>query len=251
MWSQVPEPLKAEIRRREGDILSGIKQYKEAAEVGQHFHRAVEPYLQDLSRAGLNPFTHTRELLETHRALAFGTPEQRRGIITGLAKQFGVQLDQAPADGEPAYVDPQVSALQSQLQGLQSNFNGIVEQQRQAALQKHLAEVNAFSADPKNFLYEEVSEDMARLLQSRAVTTLQEAYDTAVARSPAARQKLLDHLRQQEAKATADAAAARTAAAKRSTAANLRTVPKAKGSTAQTGNIEDTLRETAERIYQS
>ena len=251
MWAQVPEPLKAEIRRRENDILTGIKGYKEAAEVGNFFHRAVDPYLPLLQQHGLNPFKHAQDLFETHKILATGSSEQKTQIIRGLAKQFGVALEAGEDAGEPAYVHPEVASLRAEVERLQSNFNGITEQQRASATQRHLQEVNTFAADPKNFLFEDVRDDIVSLLHSKAVTTLREAYDTAVARNPAARQKFLDHLKQQDAQAATAAAAKRATEARRSTATNVRTTPKTHGSTAPAGSIEDTLRETADKLYSS
>ena len=50
-WNALPEPVRAEIYRREGDFHAGLKDIKENADFGQSIHKVMQPYLVKAVRA--------------------------------------------------------------------------------------------------------------------------------------------------------------------------------------------------------
>lgn len=240
-WSTLPPIVQQEIAKREADIFRGIEGYKQQASVGQTFGQLIEPYVPTFQQYGVNPFQHVSELLQAHHILALGTNQQKVELLRHFVKQFKVDLDAAE---EAPYVDPQVQALQSQvnqLQSFHSQQQQLVFQQREAAVNEH---VDAFANDPSHPYFDDVSEVMTQLITSGVADNLQEAYDKAVYLVPEVRDKELAR----QAAEKQEAAKQRVAAAKKATGANVRSTPKAVSSTAPLGSIEDTIADTLANI---
>lgn len=172
------------IEQREQDFAKGVSTYKGQWEQAQPLYEAVAPFSQDFQRFGVQPAQLVGNLLNAHRTLALGGPEQKLQAFAKLAADYGVPL-QALQGGQ---VDPQqshvlqtVGSLQRQLQELQQNR----QQEQQSALQQ---QIEAFAKDAPHF--EAVKQTMAGLLQSGVASDLKTAYDKAL--------RLHDDLWQQE-----------------------------------------------------
>jgi len=188
--------VKAEVAKREEDILRGIGEYKAAATFGQAVDRAISPYTPLLRQHGIDPVRHVSELMEVHKSLAFGTPQQKQETLAALAKNFGVELSPPQSLEDSPYVDPEVASLREQVTKLQSFQQQLVNQQT-AAQQQQIqqirqtlsTELNTFAADPEHAFFDEVAPDMAMLIQSGRATSLKQAYDLALRMSPEALQR--------------------------------------------------------------
>lgn len=246
-WKGLPPEAKAEIRKREEDVMSGISQYKAYADHGSRFLEAAKPYLAILQQHKIDPSTHAANLFATHHALVTGTIEQKTAIINRLVNEFHIPLDKLTSSSSAA-ADPAVSALQAQLQSVQSILAGNQTREEEATKAKLLSEVESFAKDPTHEFWDQVSEDIAVLLQSGACKTLQDAYDTAVARNPVTRQAHLEKFAQQREETRRRERATEAQRARRSTAANVRSTSKPKGPTAPKGSIDDTLSEAYDRL---
>ena len=224
--------VKAEVAKREEDILRGIGEYKAAATFGQAVDRAISPYTPLLRQHGIDPVRHVSELMEVHKSLAFGTPQQKQETLATLAKNFGVELSPSQSLEDSPYVDPEVASLREQVTKLQSFQQQLVNQQT-AAQQQQIqqirqtlsTELNTFAADPEHAFFDEVAPDMAMLIQSGRATSLKQAYDLALRMSPEALQR--ENLRLAAKTATQNhsqpkAAAAKTTAARNATGVNVR-----------------------------
>lgn len=249
-WDKVDPDIQQEILKRESDVLRGMGEYKTAAEVGRAFDKAVGRYIPLLHQQGLNPYQLIQDHFETHRQLAFGNPQQKADVIRRLVRDYQIPLEGLAASSpESAHVDPVVKDLLSRFDALQSSLTQTTTSQQQATLERLQGEVASFAKDPAHAFFEEVADDIAQLLQTKACKTLQEAYDTAVARNPTVRQKLIANLRQQEDEQRKKESADRAAAARKSTAANVKSSSKARSATAPKGTMDDTLREAADRLF--
>lgn len=249
MWANLPEPLRAEIHKREQDMFSGIAQYKEAAAVGQTVYKLIEPYREAFTRYQVNPVQHIGSLLETHHRLVMAEPAQRLVMLQAIARDLGVDLTAgAAAPLDPPYVDPAVEGLQKELAGVKSVLTSLQTGTVEAARAKIAAEIAAFANDKANIYFDELQEDIALLIKTDKSLTLKDAYEKAIWLNPAVRAKELQ--RQNDAKATEAKKAAdeAVAAARRRTGANLRTSERTGRTAAPVGSMDDTMKETLAKI---
>lgn len=237
-WDKIPPNIQSEIHKREDDVLRGIGQYKQAADFGTRVDNALRPHYEILRQHNLDPVSHVGELLNAHRMLATGTPEQKAQMFRRLAQDYKIDLETLDPANDP-YVHPEVSSLRNQVQALQSSQQQMMQAQ-QAETQKALtAEIDKFAADANNPHFPVVANDMALILRSGIVGTLKEAYDIAVAKNPELRAAAMQPVVQ----TPTPAVAAKTAAARKATGANVTAAGAAntKPFTAPKGSMEDSL----------
>lgn len=253
-WEAIDPVVKAEIAKREEDTLRGIGQYRQAAQVGETFHRVLQPYNALLQQHGADPVATVSSLLATQAKLATGTPEQRVEVIRQIAQAYGVSPDALDPASAP-YVDPSVKALQQQVEALQNQLQSVNTNRVSQVRQELSTELDRFVADPANAYFNDVANDMARLLQAGAAATLKEAYDTAVWANPATRAKELariDSEKQAQAKvaqdAAAAAAAAKTAKARKATGVNVKSGQTPGTVALPKGSMDETLQAAYEAI---
>lgn len=243
-WNTLPQTVKDQIHKREADIQKGFESLRGLAGFGDAFVKSLGPILPTLQQFNLDPAQHAANLMNIHKELALGDPAKKAQIIRGLMQEFGV-TDEHLSGAQPverAYVDPQVEQLTSRLNSLESG-------NRERQLNELTDQVRAFSADPKNKYFDQVAPTIVELLQSKACSTLQQAYDTACAMNPTVISAITQEKVDAQLKADADKRAEAARKAKQSTAANLRVTTKARGTLPATGSMEDTLRATAEKLF--
>lgn len=246
-WAALDPVAQAEILKREEDMFKGLETYKGDAEYGRGFKAVMQPYEQVLRQYNIDPVQQVTNLMQSHYTLAFGTPQQKVDLIQQILSDYGIEL---PGFGVPekAYEDPAVAALRGEVQELKSFREQVIRQQQDAARSRAEAEIQAFSADPKNLHFSEVQGEITQLLQRGMAKTLQEAYDMAIRLNPIVAQK-------EQARLTAGAAAQKAkedaehaAKAKAASAANVRTRAKSGSGTASTGTMDDTISEALAAI---
>ncbi len=242
-WAAIDPEVRQEILRREENIFQGIEAYKSRAEFGDRFQRTLQPYMQTLQQYNLDPLQQVGNLLQAHHILSLGTPEQKQMMFARIAADYGINTG-----GETPYVDPQVAALQRDLQNLQSRLSSR-EQSEAANIRAGLQrEIETFAADPAHVYFNEVANDIAGLLKSGVARDLKDAYERAVWANPVTRSKEQARVAAETAKKSAEEAAARAAAAKKATSANVQSSAKAASGTAPRGTIEDTMQATLAAI---
>lgn len=185
---ELPEQLQQEI-----DFLRG------EATISQNFRAVIEPHMEFLQAADINPYEHVSEMLNMSRTLASGTPEQKAELVASLYEMFDVDLDLLDAALTKIVNRPEPTAeekLLAKLETIEARLNGqstqtpqkteqrvntetVVDTQTQAQLQ---AELQQFSKTVPHF--ELVRADMAMLMGAGRANTLQEAYDMACRISP-------------------------------------------------------------------
>ncbi len=258
IWDKLAkgEPLSKEEARatakyyneREQQMLNGLTGYKSDAEYGRSLKQVISQYEDVLQAQGIDAAKAVNYLFQAHKQLSSGTPEQRRAYFDHLAKSYGIQLQQQPAQEQ----DPAVAALSQHLtpleQRLQQMETAMIQRQQQEYEQRKAAasqEVEKFASDPKHPYFDEVADDIVALLQTGAA--LPDAYEKAVWANPVTRQKEIDRLqkeRETEAKAKAQAAAQ---AAKKAASTNVRSRDTGRTHTepqATMDNLDGVLRET-------
>lgn len=187
-WDDLPDEVKAEIHRRESDAHRGIKQLDELAGFGHTMQGAIAPYIQNIQSSGVQPAQAINHLLGVEHVLRNGSQQEKAAKLAEIARDYQIDL-RSVAPLPP--IDPNVQQIINQNRELQQ-FQMTVQQQQQQAVRN---EIEAFRANPENVHFNEVSEDMAVLLQTGRAESLQEAYDKAVWMRPDIRQTLVQQQR--------------------------------------------------------
>ena len=167
-------------KETQGYITQKEQEYADYRKRFDPLHEVLSPYENHWRMQGMDTVSGVRQLVSYAEALA----KDPASMIPQLAQMYGVDLQSLVA--EQPYIDPQVSALQQQVQQMQQ-----AEQwQRQAAQQQQLArlsdEVRAFETaadeqgNPKAPHFQRVFNTMVALANGGAAKSIQEAYDKAV-----------------------------------------------------------------------
>jgi len=241
-WATYPPELRAEVLRREADFHKGIEGYRAAAGFGQAMERAITPYAQTIQSLGITADKAVSELMAADHKLRYGSPQEKTAYFAQLAQTYGIDMT-AVQQVEQTQIDPNIAALQQQVQrlsGFIENQQSQGKQQEEAALN---SEIESFKADPKHSHFESVKGHMAALLQAGQASSLADAYEQAIYANPTTRALVLA---QQQAEQRAAAAAKATAA---KTAASVNTRPRASMPVSQPiGSMEDTIRATLRNL---
>lgn len=251
-WEQTPPRVQAEILKREQDMFRGLSQYKEAAQLGQSFSKTVEPFVPLFQKFQLNPSEVIKRAMTAHFNLTLSPPEVKVKLARTLLQDYGIDfeslLDDLPAPGEGP--SPEVLQLRQELHNMRETLTGIQQRHAEQTRSAVAADVDAFAADPAHPYFDELSDDIAQLLQKRAATDLKDAYEKAIWLNPATRAKELARQAAATRDKTAQEEAERIAKAKQATAANVRVQARPAPALDQspTGSMDDTLTETMNKI---
>lgn len=195
-WGQLPEPVRVEIQRREGELNRVLQESAEARKGYDAVMRVVQPYEAFIRAESSNPLQAIDNLMSTAARLRTGTAPEIAQMVAGIVRQFGVgrfgngfieALDGALA-GTPVQVDPQQAALQQVLdqrlapmQQMFQQFQQAQQAQQERVAQQAQSEVEQFLSRAE--FGEDVREDMADLLETAhrrgQSLSLQDAYKKA------------------------------------------------------------------------
>ena len=241
-WIKADPTIRAEVSRREADFHKGIEQYKTAATYGQTMERAMQPFAATLQSLGLAPEKAISELMAADHKLRYGSAEQKNAYFAQLAQSYGIDLANVQAP-EQQYIDPNVQALQNEVQQQRAwiqNQSLMGQQQAEATLN---SEISAFAADPTHSHFESVKGHMAALLQAGQVPDLASAYEQAVYANPTTRALVIA---EQQNAARAEASK-KAQAAKAAASVNTRSRPSMPVSL-PIGTMDETIRATLRRL---
>lgn len=260
-WDAIDPVVKAEILRREEDFFKGVEQYKQAADYGSQVAKQFQPFQQFAEQFQTDPVTFATHAAGVHARLISGDKQTRVQIIDQLASELGLTLADFAGTGEAEAptVDPHVAHLQQSLQGVTMKLSAFEQAQQREARSKIESQISAFAADPKNKYFDEVSNDIARLISTGAANDLESAYNLAIRANPTVWPKVQSDLlaaaeaeRNAEAAKKAKIAAEAAAKARKATSANVRTTSRTPAQTSKVNqSIDDTLNEVLERHFPS
>lgn len=206
-WAQLPEPVRAEIQRREVEVQRTLQESAEARKSFDAVMRVIQPYEAFIKAENSNPLQAIDNLMGTAARLRTGTAPELAQMMAGIVRQFGVgrfgnqfieALDSALA-GAPVQVDPQQAALQqaldqrlAPLQGMFQQFQAAQQQQQQQVVAQAQNEVTQFLERAE--FGEDVRDEMADLLEMAQrrgqPMTLADAYKKACMANDRVRQVL-------------------------------------------------------------
>ena len=197
-FSALDPVIQAEVLKRESDMERGRAQWQAGAERLNRLDRVLAPRSQQLQLRGLDEVQAINALFAAQDYLERDPVEALLylGRTVGVNWQaLGARLQgQAPAQGGqpgPARVPQQLAPLFQQVQTLTQWAQQQQQQAQQDRISGHLSQVQQFAADPKNVYFENVREQMGRLIKAGAATSLEDAYSQACWANPEIRPLML------------------------------------------------------------
>lgn len=178
--------------QRESEYKKGVSTYKQEADNARQLFQALDPYMPELQRHNIHPAQFVNNLAAAHFKLATANPQEKIEMFHRLARDYGIELDQA---GQFQPQDPYTTQLLQQLQQVNqevSVIKGRYEQEEQSRL---MNEIERHRADEQNYpFFDEVRDTMAQLLEQGLATDLKTAYAKAVRLNDDVWQKQEDRL---------------------------------------------------------
>ena len=273
-WAGLPEPIRAEIHRREVDAYRKFSETAPDAEFGRNVRSIGERFRQivDLDGGG-DVGKAVASFFQTAQLLRFGTPAQKRQAVDYLEQYYGVPARQAaqpqyvqqqdgtwrevtpqqqPAAQQQAFQDPRVDQLMASISAREQAQVREEEQRANSVTAKFLSAVNE-KGEPLYPFIDNVLDDMTERVKSLRLRgigheeALKQAYDAAVWANPETRAELVKQQAAQLEAQRREENLRRTAEAKRRAAGNV----SPRGAHPQerpTGKMEDTIAETYREI---
>lgn len=251
-WKALPADVQKYVLQREGEFASGVSTYKREFDTLKPLSEAIQPFLPDLQRFGVQPAQWISSLGQAHRALAMGSAQEKLATVQNILRNNGIQAQLAVQDAQGNWsLLGQQPAPQPQAQQHQApqDLDKLLEQKllKRDAVQS-LAQFER-DAPEKYQHYETVKEDMARLLEAGFAKDYPSAYEAAV-RLPQ-HSDIFDAMQEQR-RASQDAEKARkdaeTAALARRNAVSTRSSTPANKAPA-TGGVKKGVRDHLEEAW--
>lgn len=195
-WGSLPEPVRAEIQRRETEVARTLQETAEARKTAEAVMKTIEPYQAFIKAENSNPLQAIDNLMGTAARLRTGTAPELAQLVAGIVNQFGTgrfgngfieMLDSALA-GQTPRQDPQQVAIEQVLNQRLAPMQNMLTQFQQAQLQQQQQATQAAQTEVSTFLEraefgEDVREDMADIIEAAQRRgqniTLQDAYKKA------------------------------------------------------------------------
>lgn len=182
LFATLPDPVKQDIVKREGEVSSGFKEKSEQLKRYQEIEQVLSAARPVYQQLGVQSDAEAVKRLFAWENYIRSNPPQ---AIYELARQFGINLAQQSSTTSPATqeeIPPYIRPLLDQFGRLNQEFNAFKSDAQHAEEARISAELTEFSKDKPYF--ERVRVDMGRLMQSGIATDLNTAYQKAVALSP-------------------------------------------------------------------
>lgn len=239
--------VQEEILRREADYNKGIQRYAESAKYAETVKPVFDKWSPYLAQLQITPDKAFDTLIQAEYTLRHGAPAQKMQAFTKLAQDYGIDLAQFNGQ-EQQQLDPNLQHAFQRVQQLEEYIRNQQFTQQQETQRKQQAEqaelqqqIEAFSSSPNRPHFEQVREDMSKLLQAGYADTLEDAYEKAVWARPDIRSTLL---KDEEAKRIQDKAkVAETAKAK---AVSVKGTPSGAAVPIANASIRDDIRAAME-----
>lgn len=177
VWQTADDRMKEYAWQREEQMKAGVQPLMEKARIADQFNEVLTPYMETIRGLGMDAPKAVKALMEADHALRYSDPQQKQQLFMRLAQQYGVNLGDM-SQLQQQMVDPNISALQQELNRVRGEVLSWKEQQEQVQNQSLLSEIDSFAMKAEHF--EEARPTMISLLQSGVATTLEDAYEKAL-----------------------------------------------------------------------
>ena len=222
-WGSLPEPVRAEIQRRETEVARTLQETAEARKTAEAVMKTIEPYQAFIKAENSNPLQAIDNLMSTAARLRTGTAPELAQLVAGIVNQFGTgrfgngfieMLDSALA-GQTPKQDPQQLAIEQVLNQRLAPVQNMLTQFQQAQLAQQQQASQAAQTEVSTFLQraefgEDVREDMADIIESYSRRgqniSLQDAYKKACLMNDSVRAVIAQRAKARGAQQTTQAA---------------------------------------------
>lgn len=207
-WEAIPQEVRAEIAKREGEVAEGmaaLRDYKDlrqfndmARSSGTTLAAAMQHYVNMENVIRRDPAAGLALIAQN----AGMTQQQAAQMFAGLAQKFGGGAPGAQMDADDPLaelVNPMLQPLLSKVQALEGQLTAR-QQQEFASYQQTLDKsISEFASDPKNRFFPNLADSIAQLFESGMVKKtgnpahdLQVAYDMAARLHPEVSEALIE-----------------------------------------------------------
>lgn len=196
-WAKLPSEVRAEVSRREKEILQGMSQVAQIRKFGNDFAQVIGPYSHLIRAQNSTPLQAVSNLMQTAAGLTTGSQEQKAAIISDIIHNYKVDLkmlDQVlsqHAQNPPAYRNRQQPTNEAPPAWAQPIFSFMTEVQtarerrEQEGQEKAAKDIEQFQDHP---FFDDLREDIADILEMAAnrnrTLTMEQAYKIAIDANP-------------------------------------------------------------------
>jgi hypothetical protein len=185
-WAKLPREMQEDIAVWDRETLKTKSEAAQAMQMASSFKEAISPYEHLFRAEGVEPMQGIGNLMRTTAALATGAPQTKASIVAGIIKTYGVDIatldallsGQAAPQAQPSY-DPGMVARQAQ----EAVRQELAQYQQRAAQTTAASQLEAFEATEPEF-FDDLRDDMARLLESGFAKDYNDAYSKAQLLNP-------------------------------------------------------------------
>lgn len=211
-WGTLPEPVRAEIQRRETEVARTLQETSEARKTAEAVMKTIEPYQAFIKAENSNPLQAIDNLMSTAARLRTGTAPELAQLVAGIVNQYGTgrfgngfieMLDSALA-GQAPKQDPQQVAMEQVLNQRLAPVQQMLTQFQQAQLQQQQKATHAAQTEVSRFLQRaefgnDVREDMADIIETAQRRgqniSLKDAYKKACLMNDSVRKVITQRMR--------------------------------------------------------
>jgi len=240
-WAALDPKAQEYIETREEQMRKGLETDRNDANLGRTMRDTMMPYREFLHKKGVDEPTAVKHLMDMHYQLDSAPNEHKAQLIHQLASSYGLNLT-----GEQKEVDPDIQALQAEVQGMRSILNERNQADLQEARNRVTKEVEDFASDPKHAYFEEIESDVAQFIT--AGLSLEDAYEKAVWANPITRQKEINRINEEKGASQLEEARKKAEALKKAKAANVKSRDTKYSPTEKIGTMEDTMNSVMKEI---
>jgi hypothetical protein len=177
-WASADPKFQEYAYQREEQMRAGVEPLISKAQWADTMNEAIAPFMQTLQGMNLDAPTAVRRLMEADNILRTSPHDQKVQYFNKLAREYGINLGDVSTLPQQGYIDPNVYALQNELNNVRGEVQGWKQQQEAQQNQVLLGEINQFAQQAEHF--EEARPTMIQLLNSGMATDLDDAYEKAI-----------------------------------------------------------------------
>lgn len=166
--------------KRETQFATGVSTYKQLADSAKPLMEAIAPFQADLDRHGIPAPQMVHRLMDAHRTLALGSPQQKLQMLTRVIGEYGIPI-QALYDqnAQQQYLASAPAQQQQPAAQPQPDYRAAVREE--LANIKINETIESMAANTQKYpFFHYVRPKMAQLLESGEATDLDHAYQLAL-----------------------------------------------------------------------
>lgn len=248
-FSALPNEAKAIVLERhkemERDYTQKTMETSETRKKFEAVNTLLEPYRDEMQKMGLDEVGAVRALLDNYRdtsPMLNALKSNPAEAIKRMAAHYGVDLNATATEAE--YVDPMVSSLKAEVEGVKKQLTTHEKQAQDRIVAEYQKQIDAVAEEkdeqgnPVRPHFDAVIPAMEALMKSGQAKDWAGAYDAAVWAVPQYRDEMLKAQADKKAKQDAEAAQEKVKKAKK---ASKSMAPKGKATTSEPVSLRDEL----------